>query len=73
MCIYVCRTQVKRCNDFFITNCRFLDPYKCSEANCKLNFAVVSNYLVEIFTKAGDVPFLFLPYHKGLDYFFYRI
>jgi hypothetical protein len=71
VCIYVCKAQVKRCKDFFITGCHFLDPYKCSEANYKLNFIMVSNYLVDMFTKVGDVPFIFLPYHKELDYFLF--
>jgi hypothetical protein len=32
---------------------------------------MVSNYLVDMFTKVGDVPFIFLPYHKELDYFLF--
>jgi hypothetical protein len=65
MYLFACRAQVKRYEMYEVINCYFLDPFKCSEIVVKSEFSAAIKYLSDRFRVAENLPFMFLPYHKG--------
>jgi hypothetical protein len=66
-CIY-CRVSHDTCKSFLIENCKFIDPYFCTETQVQSDIERTINYLGQCFVKCDNSnSYMFLPYIKKLE------
>jgi hypothetical protein len=66
-CIY-CRISHDTCKSFLIDNCKFIDPYFCTETQLQSDIERTVNYLGQCFVKCENPnSYMFLPYIENLE------
>jgi hypothetical protein len=57
------------CKSFLIKNCKFIDPYFCTETQVQSDIERTVNYLRQCFVKCENPnSYMFLPYIEKLEY-----
>jgi hypothetical protein len=66
-CIY-CKVSRDTCKSFLIENCKFIDPYFCTETQVQSDIERTVNYLGQCFVKCENPnSYMFLPYIEKLE------
>jgi hypothetical protein len=66
-CIY-CRVLHNTCKSFLIENCKFIDPYFCTETQVQSDIERTVNYLGQCFVKCENSnSYMFLLYIEKLE------
>jgi hypothetical protein len=73
-CIY-CRVFRDTCKSFLIKNCKFIDPYFCTEIQVQIDIERTINYLGQCFVKCENPnSYMFLSYiEKLINLFIYLL